>query len=195
MPTEAAAKPKQETWLDWLSPDQLEPKPLLTREELVERVRALGVKVSPGDIRYWETIGVLPRAVKRWHGDATRALYPEWMAALIVTIREMQHDDVPLDEIRDRLRATFYRSHEKQGDGTRLLSHVEQSALIYGHEDVQPALIGLARRHEQSTGQVVSAVQVSLLDHEHNVIRRHTMLLPSVGDHRAKLPRSSEQTG
>ena len=44
--------PSQETWVDWLAPGQKEPADLITREQLVAEVEALGFKVSANDLRY-----------------------------------------------------------------------------------------------------------------------------------------------
>ncbi len=197
MATEATTKPKQkETWLDWLVPGQLEPKPLITREELVDRVRQLGYRVNTGDLRYWEAEGILPQAVKRWHDGATRALYPEWMPYLVASLRDYQADGVPLNEIAERLRATFYRSGEKPGGAsTRLISNVEQSVLAYGHEPVQPALLAYARRFQQRTGKKVSAVEVRLLDWEGELVDAHRLLLWRHEDEPGRgrmIPRESE---
>ena len=152
----------QETWRDWLAPGQAEPRPLLTRAELVARTRAFGVKVSPVDLYYWEYTGVLPRAVKRWHEGAVRALYPEWFPYLILSLRDAQEAGKSLDEIAALLRDTFYQSLAKSG-GSPLISIVEQSVLAFGHETVLPALVVLARRFEQRTGQRVAAVRLELL--------------------------------
>lgn len=176
MASEAPAKPKHETWLDWLSPGQAEPRPLITREELVERVRELGVKAGPGDIRFWESEGILPRAVKRWHNGATRALYPNWMPYVVVSLRDHQANGVPLSEIAERLRATFYRSGEKAG-GSALITNVEQSVLVFGHEAMQPALLAYIRRFEQRTGKKVGSVEVRLLDWQNNQLDYHRMII------------------
>ena len=170
--TEAPSEAKQETWLDWLAPDQPEPKPLITREELVERIRKLGVKASPGDLRYWEAAGILPRAVKRWHDGATRALYPEWMPYLVVSLREYQHEGLPLEEIARRLRASFYRS---------ITIREENSAKILGHEAVHSALITYARRLRMRTGVVPGSVEIRAYDRGGEVIDRRRMYL-SPGD-------------
>ena len=175
---DAPAKPKHETWLDWLTPGHPEPRPLFTREEVVDRTRKLGFKVSAGDLRYWEAEGVLPRAVKRWHGDATRALYPEWMPYLIASLRELQDDGLSLDEIAERLRAKFYQSATKTGGGP-VISNAEQSMLVFGHEDLQPALLAFVRRYERQTGTRVGGVRVTLLDRDGKEIRSQTMLLLS----------------
>src|SRR4051812_21043386 len=73
-------RPAQETWRDppWTHPNEAPQFNLLTREQLIERVRENGYEASARDLIFWESEGVLPRAVKQRHDGATRALYPHW---------------------------------------------------------------------------------------------------------------------
>jgi DNA-binding transcriptional MerR regulator len=105
-----ATKTNRETWIDWLGPDDPEPDELYTRAEIVDRAnevaRPPGVKpVKGGDLQLWEKIGVLPRSVRRRHGDAQYALYPAWHAYLARQVRQLQREGYSLDEIKPRVRA------------------------------------------------------------------------------------------
>lgn len=96
--------PKRETWREWLPPARVDPRPLLTRAQLVERLRADGVQVEEADLRYWEYEGILPRAVRQRHEGATRAVYPIWFADLVQHLRTLQGGGYELREIARMLR-------------------------------------------------------------------------------------------
>ncbi len=105
MPTESPpTKPLRQTWRDW-APDAPEPDELLTRDELVERLRAEDVAVRPQDFLFWQRKGVLPYPVKRRSGTATTAYYARWVAGLVRELRRLQGQGYSLEEIRPRLRA------------------------------------------------------------------------------------------
>ena len=107
MPPDTKPKTNQETWVDWLG-DASEPDQLYTRDEIVDRVNALirpGMKpVKAGDLQLWEKLGILPRAVRRRHGNAQFALYPDWHAYLARQVRALQWQGYSLDEIRPQIR-------------------------------------------------------------------------------------------
>ena len=97
-------KPARETWRDWLPPDAPEPE-LLTREQLVARLREAGIDADVSDLRYWEYHGILPRPVRQRHDGATRAVYPDWFVWLVGLLREYQgRDNKSLQEIGPALR-------------------------------------------------------------------------------------------
>ncbi len=110
MPTEAPAKPKRETWRDWMreaAPEVPEPTALLTREEFLAELNRLGLDVDEGTLRSWEYHGILPRIVRRWDPAirANRGYYPGWMIAVIFLLRELQRSGLSLQQIASRLRA------------------------------------------------------------------------------------------
>jgi len=118
--TAPATRKKRETWLDWWFSDRPEAKTLdemrrlgvalVTRDELVEHVRARGADVRADNIRSWEHLGILPQGVRRWHNGATRTLYPDtYMVPLILRLRELQRVGVPLAAIAPELRDQFLR--------------------------------------------------------------------------------------
>jgi len=98
----------QETWRDWLGPDEPDPDELLTRDEIVQRANGWLLRgrkiITARDLRLWEQLGILPRGIRRGHKGASRNLYPGWMVALARDIREMQHQGLSLDAIRPRIR-------------------------------------------------------------------------------------------
>ena len=96
----------QETWRDWLGPDEPEPSVLYSRDEIVAMANAMRMPkpIKPGDLRLWEQLGLLPRGIRRGHQGAARNVYPDWTAILAREIRLLQHEGYSLEEIKPRLR-------------------------------------------------------------------------------------------
>lgn len=66
--------------------------------------------VTAHQLRHWQTLGILPRPIKRWHDGATRALYPKEPAALaIMEVLTLQDEGYTLDEIGPRMQARFFK--------------------------------------------------------------------------------------
>ncbi len=103
------AKRTAPTWRNWLPEGTPEPDQLFTREEIVARAtRRLVAGTQPigvNDLRYWESIGILPRGVRRWRDGAPRALFPDWYGTLAREIRILQRSGYSLAEIKPRIRA------------------------------------------------------------------------------------------
>ncbi len=115
MPTEAPAKPKQETWLDILLPSTPEPL-MISREELLGTLQARGVDVNDITIVFWEKSGTLPRPVRRWHAGAPRAMYPVYAIDAIEHLRQLQAAGHTLEQIAPVMRTwaiaqTDWRDH------------------------------------------------------------------------------------
>lgn len=66
---------------------------LITREEVLERVRALGVPLTDRTLKRWEARGIVPRAVRRRFRGATRATYPAAVVPLIEQAFRRQHPE------------------------------------------------------------------------------------------------------
>jgi len=112
MPTDTPKKANRETWQDppWTHPDESPQFNVLTRNQLIERVQENGFEVSTRDLIFWESEGILPRAVKQRHQGATRAVYPHWMTYYVVTLRELQRAGRSLEAIAEELRRPFHRA-------------------------------------------------------------------------------------
>ncbi len=104
MPTQAATKPKRETWLDLLPDDAPEPS-LITRDELIGTLKDRGVDINEVTLVYWEKSGVLPRPVRRWNTGAPRAMYPIYAIDTISYLRGLQAEGRTLDQIAPLVRA------------------------------------------------------------------------------------------
>ncbi len=108
MPISEKTRTHNQTWRDWLGPDDPEPEELFTRDEIVDRANALmgptRKPVKASDLQHWESRGIIPRGIRRRRGDAQYALYPEWHAYLVRQIRQLQREGYSLDEIKPQIR-------------------------------------------------------------------------------------------
>ncbi len=183
--------PTKRTWRDW-APDAPEPPDLLSRDELVERLAAEGVKASVRDLRNWQVAGAIPYGIRRWDGDAPRAMYPLWMADLVRELRAMQAQGIPLLEIGHRLQANA-KTYAARRDasiagstpnigvsvpsgGQRGNLNVQDAGQIGAAEsisvvaspapppDIPPRLLEWARDHERTFGIKIAHVDVALVD-------------------------------
>lgn len=92
----AEARAGRETWRDWLRAAGIpEPTDLITRAELLEQLAGRNIPVDERTLRHWENRGALPRPVRQWHRESTQALYPPWMAEVVVSIAQLR-DHLPL---------------------------------------------------------------------------------------------------
>ncbi len=106
-------KPK-ETWKTWVGPvPEAElirvAEPLLTRDELLSRLKDMGVAATRRDIEYWQGENIIPRPTRRREGTATITVYPAWMPDLIRTLRKSQQYGLSLTEIAALLRGDVAR--------------------------------------------------------------------------------------
>lgn len=78
--------PNKETWRDWMPPDMPEPAEgdLITRGELLQRLRDRNVVICPRTLQLWESMGIVPRPIRRWNNGGPRALYPPWDEDLVI---------------------------------------------------------------------------------------------------------------
>lgn len=105
-------KAKRETWREWLSPEatltvlgpEADPALLITREELLESLKGT---VTERELRYWESIGALPRPVLRFHRDAVRALYPSWYDTIVGNVHLRRAEKLSPEETRFYVREMF----------------------------------------------------------------------------------------
>lgn len=97
-----AMHPTRATWKDWAGPGALDPDPSdeLTRDQLVAKLQAEGVKVDARDLVFWQGRGVLPYPVKRREGRTSHAYYAPWVADLVRELRRLQDKGRTLNEIR-----------------------------------------------------------------------------------------------
>jgi len=100
-------KTPRETWRDWELPGTAEPDELVTRDAIIAALRREHLTVTPDNFRDWQSAGVIPYGVNRWHDGAVRTLYPGWMLTVIRTVHELRAQGWKMPEVRDRVRAVF----------------------------------------------------------------------------------------
>lgn len=87
------------TWRDYLPPFVSSPK-LITRAELLADAPRWGaVDVSERTLRFWETAGALPRAVRQSHQGVVQAVYPVGYAIVVAAVYFRRKQGVPLPAI------------------------------------------------------------------------------------------------
>ncbi len=197
MATEAPTKPKKETWRDWLPPGTPDPEPLLTREELLTRLRKAGVKADEGDLRFWEYHGVLPRAIKKWHDGANRVFYPRWMIHMVALLRAYQTIGLPLRDIAPRLKQRAAGAkrmvedfEERFGYRADQADHAEfgDDAIVWVAslviaEFLQTEINAVARKYEALVaardGGKVASVQIAFVDNREQVLDKFKVYVTS----------------
>ena len=170
MPTAETPTTNQETWRDWLGPDEPEPDVLYSRDEIVAMANAMRMQkpVKPGDLRLWEQLGILPRGIRRGHQGAARNVYPGWAATLARQVRLLQHQGHSLEEIKPRV-----RTHARLTLGHGSTPTDEEIRARHRHaqapEDVAlwPALVDelerLARWRAQLSGVETDRIEVRVI--------------------------------
>lgn len=173
------ARPK-ETWRDWMPEGAPEPDQILTRDELVERLRYYNVDADTESLRFWEREGILPRPIRQRRNGATRTTYPDWMIYLVRRIRQLQAEGFSLEQIRPRVRRSAemllggelglaHLSPEQYREAERLRDTMPFWQYAVGAEDVEwpsslgPALREMARRVEAVTGVLSHHVNVVIV--------------------------------
>jgi DNA-binding transcriptional MerR regulator len=146
MPAEAAEKPNDQTWIDWLEPKERDSLALITtRDELLTRLERLNIDVKLSDLRYWEYEGILPRPVRKWDPDvkAMRAYYPMQMVAVIFALRELQAAGLQLRDIAPALRFTFAEAtHEL----SILISTKYRRVTVVTDAEIDRLMLGIASK-------------------------------------------------
>ncbi len=164
-----------ETWEhpSWKAEGPPDPH-LVTRAELLTIVKRLGLDADERDLRYWESLGLLPRPVRRRHGGATRALYPRWVAQLVFQLRYFQDQGLTLAELPDRMRAV---SRRLSVDMVTLHPEFPRPDLIFEPEwltepvvlsdapaRLRAAATELAATYAEQTGAVIVIAALVLID-------------------------------
>ncbi len=165
----AKGQGNRETWRDWLPPGADVPAELLTREQILERLRRWRVEATEADLRYWEYEGILPRPVRQWHKGATRAVYPSWFPILVRQLRRLQREGLNLGEIAVRLRnhARLLLAHDDDEVGRQLRRLAPPGATtpedISLPAELTIALERFARLHERFRDVPVARVEVHVI--------------------------------
>ncbi len=147
----------------------IEPE-LLTRYELLATVERWGVTppVNERTLRYWEDVGVLPRATIEGEPGRQRALYPWWVADLIAQVRQFQDRGLDLPQLRERMPTEALRlSRVTSGRWMAARPAVRQAQ---GIRDFPPEIVHqlvdalgkIAATHHYHDGVRIAAVELHL---------------------------------
>ncbi len=103
---------KRETWRDWVLWDEGWDEPLmLTRQEAIDTANRLGLKppLDARTMRYWETVGIIPRPTLDYTSDGPRARYPWWIVDLVWQARRYQDAGLTNKQLPGRMRSSARR--------------------------------------------------------------------------------------
>lgn len=155
---------KRETWVDWIAEGVVIPEAnLITREELISALANHGAKATQKDFANWQAAGFIPYGVLRWHEAThkTRALYPDFMVALILQLRKHQAEGMHLQEIAPNLRRSAY-SLSRTFDNPWDLDEDKLQARLTNLADkiLKAILTEIAEAHSEESGRQVARVDV-----------------------------------
>lgn len=160
------SKKERVTWRDLMGPDEPEPE-ILTRPQFVERLEAEGITVSQRTLAYWESEGILPRAVRQWRDGAPQALYAVWLVDIVRAVRGMQDAGMTLEQIREAVRFTPWRT-PMTAPGTPPATREDLAsrwdAYTEASHTLGPQLAELARLRELATGARIVDVTITFRD-------------------------------
>ncbi len=93
-------------WSDWMPDDapELEDEHLISREELIDRLRSEGISVTARQLHYWEGLGATPLPIRRSFKGAIRATYPHWTVDVVREFKRLQASGRRLATIGQALR-------------------------------------------------------------------------------------------
>lgn len=107
-------KSERETWRDWLPEGYVqifgEPR-LITRDELLGELYAVGREVNDRTLRHWEHEGIFPRPVRKHHKGKAAALYPAWHPTFIAqTLKDRGDTSASMTALRASARDRYRRA-------------------------------------------------------------------------------------
>ncbi len=152
-----ATKPKRTTWAalsvksDVL--DHLNQAEMLTRDQVIARVNALGAPVTRDRLRRWEQDGHLPRP--ELMGFPARAMYPDFAVPFIAAVPAMLESGLPWSEISKMI--TIDAMSEQQAEWFQAMTTIPSPELVAAVEEH-------AKRHERRTGHSVVRVELVMRD-------------------------------
>ncbi len=195
MPTLEATAPAN-PWHDWMPEGGSAPDPgdMISREELIDRLQADGITVTPRQLHYWETEGALPKPVKRSHTGAIRAVYPTWVLPLVPRVQALRQQGVPLREIGSQLRKAMDQgvegitaritqttivhsaAHGVDVDDKAALAAFQPTTAAVQRvvepigDEIGPALEEMARQHFAITGKKTVYLDIVFRDEERRAL-------------------------
>jgi hypothetical protein len=165
MPAETTAKPKRETWLDLMPPEQRPARDdLITRDELIAELKDRGLDMTAVALAAQERRGFLPRALRSRRGGSPVALYPPQAVDWIAYARQLQEGGTPLRQVGPVIRVhVLLSTGHGRIDTTPGIGEVMNT--------LESALAALVTWHIRTHDTVpVAKVEARLLDSDDNVI-------------------------
>jgi len=173
--------PSRPTWRDWLGHDAPEPTEMLSREQLIDRLRADHINVTSATIALWQRRGLLPYPTKRREGTATIGYYPNWIATLVQELRRLQGSGLKLEQIGPHLRS-LARQITAPTSVTRVISAHDEGVIgasetasvpripASAPDSFGPLAEALARIYRHEYGTAIQKVEVRLVDDRGNPV-------------------------
>jgi len=156
----SASKPrKRRTWKDWAAPNAPEQVQLLSRDELIEELRARGADVTNRDLLYWQNREVIPYPIRIRVDSTSVARYPPWMIDLVLRLRHLQAEGWKLQRLRPVMRQTaealssavHIHAHDfGTATGTDAVQHIVAAPTAPAHGEALAPEVKLGRVHQVS---------------------------------------------
>jgi hypothetical protein len=142
----SSEKPQRQTWIDWLSPENVPPESeWVTLDQLLASLAQEGMLISKRTMRYWESTGRLPRPVKRWRDKAMFALYPPFHKNFVIGVA---HGLIGIRDPRNTYVAeSFAWAMERWAE-----SH-NAGLWFFGNEEIQNMIDKIATLYQQAHGE------------------------------------------
>jgi len=163
----ATAKTKQRRWT-WrkLIPqsDLLDPQDspeLITRDEVLARVTALGAPVTRDRLRRWEQEGKLP--IPERMGFPAKTMYPAFAVDYIAVVPAMLEAGLSWPEITRQIE--MHPGHDRWQEIFRRMTTPTTADLIRAVEQH-------AKAHAERTGQVVDRVELVMRNKDGHIVGR-----------------------
>jgi len=148
-------------------PGTPEPTDLITRDEVIARLRRRGVKVAARTLAHWESVGATPHPVRRWRDGAPRALYPDWVVDIAIQVPHfLRYEGLTLSEVGDALRGQLWPPDAVVllPDGSRF-----GGTFFGGYPRIlgkltDAALVSLAENYCRATGVPIRHIAIQVVD-------------------------------
>ena len=146
--------PPKQTWRDWL-PAGEPPTPddeLITRGELLARLRDVDVDLTARTLQSWEQLGIMPRPIRLRRDGGNWSFYAPWVVYIGRFAAMLKVQGIPLEAISERTRwmvpSAIYRS--------RVWTEVMADGRL--HEALQE----IAERFESVSGERLDTINVRM---------------------------------
>jgi len=170
-PAPVESVPVAVTWRDWLPAGTATPADdeLITRGELLARLKDVGVELTPRTLQTWEQLGIMPRPTRRWHNGANRSFYPAWVVYIGRLADSLKTYGAPIEGIRERIRRMVPRA----------MREAEIWSKVLGDHRLDGPLGEMAEQFELAAGESLASIEVRLTLPDGQVWGSYTLNLPA----------------